>query len=108
MKRITLAVLLAFFALAQTAISQTHKRIKINSHSQANVNRLADLGIDLRCGATHHEHSSTIDISNEELGLLRENNISYQVVIDNLNEFYQKNSTKDIYRAQREFQAERT
>ena len=108
MKRITLAILLAFFALAQTAISQTHKRIKINSHSQANVNRLADLGIDLRCGATHHEHSSTIDISNEELGLLRENNISYQVVIDNLNEFYQKNSTKDIYRAQREFQAERT
>ncbi|ARV08182.1 hypothetical protein BTO05_00445, partial [Winogradskyella sp. PC-19] len=107
MKRITLIVLLAFFALAQTANSQTHKRIKINSHSQANVNRLADLGIDLRCGATHHDHESTIDISNEELELLRENNISYQIVIDNLNEFYQENSTKDLFRAQQEFQAER-
>lgn len=107
MKRINLAIIFAFFALSQTAISQTHKRIKINNSSQTNVNVLVDLGIDLRCGAYHNHNSLTVDIHQSKLNVLRQNNISYQVIIENLDTFYQENSNKNIFKAQQEFQTER-
>uniref|UniRef100_UPI00261B5A78 M14 family zinc carboxypeptidase n=1 Tax=uncultured Winogradskyella sp. TaxID=395353 RepID=UPI00261B5A78 len=108
MKRITLAILWAFFALAQTANSQTHKRVKINANSHEAIHKLADLGIDLRCGATQSSNAFTIDIVNSDLAVLRNNNISYQILIDDLNQFYRDNSSKDLLKAQQEFQRERT
>ncbi|TCK64035.1 fibronectin type III domain protein, partial [Winogradskyella wandonensis] len=108
MKRITLTILLALFALVQTVSAQTHKRIKINASSHQEVHRLADLGIDLRCGAIQTSSAFTMDIANADLEILRSNNIPYQVIIHDLNQFYKESSNKDLLKGQLELQREKS
>ncbi|SHH79142.1 M14 family zinc carboxypeptidase [Winogradskyella jejuensis] len=107
MKRITLAILLAFFALAQTANSQDlHKRVIINSASQTTINTLLEQGVDLRCGAVFYENSIQVEIPESILGRLKQKGISYNVVIEDMTKFYDERITANIGQAQRELRDE--
>ncbi|RNC86523.1 MAG: hypothetical protein ED556_09575, partial [Winogradskyella sp.] len=95
MKRITLAILWAFFALAQTAFSQTHQRIKVNALSHSQIHELADAGIDLRCGAIINEEGVQLELSPYEIERVQAANINYTVLVEDLNKYYSERAIRD-------------
>ncbi|RZN79953.1 MAG: hypothetical protein EVB11_11980, partial [Winogradskyella sp.] len=95
MKRITLAILWAFFALAQTADSQTHQRIKVNALSHSQIHELAGIGIDLRCGAIINEEGVQLELSPYGIEKIKAANINYTVLVEDLNKYYSERAIKD-------------
>ncbi|WP_188375410.1 M14 family zinc carboxypeptidase, partial [Winogradskyella haliclonae] len=88
MKRITLAILWAFIALAQTAFSQeSSKRISIDNN-QVNINRLIEKGIDFHCGSKIENNNILMDLGPNEIKIIESLGISYTVKIDDLTSFY--------------------
>ncbi|TRX40760.1 M14 family zinc carboxypeptidase, partial [Flavobacterium restrictum] len=109
MKKITLCLLLLFFSssflFAQTVAKQVatkkvaneiYRKIKISSPSPDLMNKLAKCGLDLDCGAQFDSNGDfLIEVSEHEEEKIKKVT-SYQVVIDNLEQFYAKRAVKNL------------
>ncbi|MGB2684171.1 MAG: M14 family zinc carboxypeptidase, partial [Olleya sp.] len=87
MNKITLLILITLtctFSFAQ----EKHSRIKITNPDAATKRIIATGGIDLNCGASHDHDNLTLELADTELDILSENNIQFEVVIDDLTKFY--------------------
>ncbi|WGD34160.1 M14 family zinc carboxypeptidase [Olleya sp. YS] len=94
MKKITLLIVIALtctFSFSQEKFS----KIKINNPDDATMRTLAEEGIDLTCGAGHDHDHLTLELADTEIDVLRNNNISYEVIIDDLTKFYAERARKD-------------
>ena len=89
MKKIT--SLFVLILLVQLSYSQdTHKRIKIANPSSYLQQLISDKGIDLSCGVNHYHNDLILELSEFDIKLLKDNNINYSVLIDDLTKFYSK------------------
>ena len=95
MKRITLLfgmILSTLLCFAQ----QPHKKIKINNADENTIYILASNGIDLHCGAVKEGSSLTLELSPEELQVLQQNGIGFDVKVDNLQQYYKQRAIKGL------------
>jgi len=111
MKKITLALTAMLLALSQNIWSQSqHSRITISNPTPQVQYILAQQGVDLRCGATHHtnhNHSQiTLDISDADRNVLDQLGISYTTEISDLQTFYKNRAESSLERAVMEAQLE--
>ncbi|MFD1062090.1 M14 family zinc carboxypeptidase, partial [Winogradskyella litorisediminis] len=100
MKRITLVMILAFFAILQTANSQEiYKRVSINNINPNKIETLDRLGVDMTCGASVINNNMVIELSEIQLREISEKNIQYSVLIDDMKEFYSERAINNLPRA---------
>lgn len=87
MKKIT--SLFVLLLLVQLSYSQdTHKRIKIANPPPYLQQLISDKGIDLSCGVNHEHDDLILELSEFDIKLLKDNNINYSILIDDLTKFY--------------------
>ena len=111
MKKITLALTAMLLVLSQNIWSQSqHSRITISNPTPQVQYILAQQGVDLRCGATHHtnhNHSRiTLDISDADRNVLDQLGISYTTEIPDLQTFYKNRAESNLATAVMEAQLE--
>jgi hypothetical protein len=109
MKKTNLLVTLILLLLSQLIIAQdSHKRISITNPSKATLLKIATSGIDLNCGASHSHDDLVLDLSKEEVNALVNKNVSFNVIIDDLEEFYRKRAVKTKAKAIAQLNAEKS
>ena len=97
MNKITFITALLLF-VAQLTYSQNQEkisRIKVTSTDEATTHIMATQGIDLSCGVAHDHDGLTLELADAEIDVLRNNNIQYEVLIDDLTAFYLERSRKE-------------
>ncbi|WP_186826743.1 M14 family zinc carboxypeptidase, partial [Psychroserpens burtonensis] len=105
MGKITNLLVLLLLVVQTTFAQDKQSRIKINNPSQRNVNTIASLGIDLSCGSKHEGEDLIIELSETEINSLRENNISFNIEIDNVTQFYVDRASRDLPKAKAQLNA---
>ncbi|WP_431156989.1 M14 family metallopeptidase [Winogradskyella poriferorum] len=105
MRKITYLVPMLFLAF-QIFAQNNHSRISINNPSQSTIDLLAQQGIDLRCGATHHHDEMHIDISDADRMVLEQLGISYTTEITDLKSFYNQRAVSGLPMANLKTKAE--
>ena len=109
MKKTNLLVTLILLLLSQLIIAQdSHKRISITNPSKSTLLKIASSGIDLNCGASHSHDNLVLDLSKEEVNALVNKNVSFNVIIDDLEEFYRKRAVKTKAKAIAQLNAEKS
>ncbi|WP_027878694.1 M14 family zinc carboxypeptidase [Mesoflavibacter zeaxanthinifaciens] len=109
MKKTNLLVTLILLLLSQLIIAQdSHKRISITNPSKSTLLKIATSGIDLNCGANHSHDNLVLDLSKEEVNALVNKNVSFNVIIDDLEEFYRKRAVKTKAKAIAQLNAEKS
>ncbi|MBB3122643.1 hypothetical protein FHS04_000131 [Mesoflavibacter sabulilitoris] len=109
MKKTNLLVTLILLLLSQLIIAQdSHKRISITNPSKSTLLKIATSGIDLNCGASHSHDNLVLDLSKEEVNALVNKNVSFNVIIDDLEEFYRKRAVKTKAKAIAQLNAEKS
>lgn len=109
MKKTNLLVTLILLLLSQLIIAQdSHKRISITNPSKSTLLKIATSGIDLNCGASHSHDNLVLDLSKEEVNALVSKNVSFNVIIDDLEEFYRKRAVKTKAKAIAQLNAEKS
>ncbi|WP_417558182.1 M14 family zinc carboxypeptidase [Mesoflavibacter zeaxanthinifaciens] len=109
MKKTNLLVTLILLLLSQLIIAQdSHKRISITNPSKSTLLKIANSGIDLNCGASHSHDDLVLDLSKEEVNALVNKNVSFNVIIDDLEEFYRKRAVKTKAKAIAQLNAEKS
>lgn len=92
-------------ATAQENISNTAKRILLTSPSTNQLQTLQHAGLDLHCGAKFEGTNLRLDLQYSEVQVLDELGISYQIIEDNLTQFYADRYLATRDRAEVELQA---
>ncbi|WP_169338368.1 M14 family zinc carboxypeptidase, partial [Psychroserpens burtonensis] len=105
MGKITNLLVLLLLVVQTTFAQDKQSRIKINNPSQRNVNTIASLGIDLSCGSKHEGEDLIIELSETEINSLRENNISFNIEIDDVTQFYVDRASRDLPKAKAQLNA---
>ena len=108
MKKITIfSVVLLLFT--QLNFSQdTYKRVSINNINDATINILHQEGIDITCGAIFQEGSLNVELSQYELDKLSDRGITYNILIEDMVQFYSQRAIEDLPRARRQLQESRS
>ncbi|NNL83268.1 MAG: hypothetical protein HKP28_07755, partial [Winogradskyella sp.] len=96
MRTFTLLLLAITLFTTNLCFSQSGKRIKINNYTQTTINQMIAAGIDLRCGAIFEEDYIQIELSEQDLDMLDNTNITYDVLISDLTTFYQEQTNEDL------------
>jgi hypothetical protein len=93
MKKITLLsltlLLIAQFSFSQN-LKQTAKRIAVPNPTEITLRNIQKAGIDLSCGPKFVNNYLQLELSAAELLLLDNNGISYNVLIDDLTDYYKQ------------------
>lgn len=109
MKKTNLLItILLVFAIQIIYAQDSHKRISITNPSESTLLKIATSGIDLNCGTKHSHDNLILDLTNEEVNILTNENISFKVVIDDLEKFYSDRATKTKAKANAELNAEKS
>lgn len=95
MNKITFITALLLFVVQLNFGQDKHSRIKISNPDQNTINIIASNGIDLSCGALHEHNSLTLELHEQEIEVLKNNNILFQVEIDDLTKFYSDRAKKE-------------
>jgi hypothetical protein len=95
-------LLLNQFSFAQQ--SPQAKRISISNPSPSQLMQIKNLGIDLSCGAIFTEESLTLELDSQELKNLDNAKITYTVIINDLQVYYEKVTKKELPKAKRELE----
>ncbi|MDT8415176.1 MAG: M14 family zinc carboxypeptidase [Flavobacteriaceae bacterium] len=96
-----------FVAHAQESQPELYKRVKINGSGAAFVNKLAETGVDLRCGAVFSDTDVQLELSSHELAALEAAGLGYQVLIDDLTAFYSERAQRMLPLAKRNLEIEK-
>ena len=106
MKKITLLILAMLFS--SVAISQDiYKQIIIRDTSPTTLNKLAQQGIDLRCGVTMTNEGLILELEEDVLENLNKIGINYSVRIEDMTKFYSERAARDMPRALAELEIEK-
>ena len=85
------------FLVVQTSFAQEiYKRVIINNNSEATIQTLLEIGIDLRCGAVYKNNTIQLELSTEQLNLIDTAGISYKVSIEDLTKFYNERNASEF------------
>ena len=95
MKKITIVLLLLLSIVHMSYSQDKHSKIKILNPNDATMRVIASNGIDLSCGSSHDHDELTLELSEYDLKLLDQNNIKYNVLIDDLTKFYAERALKE-------------
>ncbi|MGC6430550.1 MAG: M14 family zinc carboxypeptidase [Jejuia sp.] len=102
MKNTTLTSVL-FYLLVHLSFSQnplqTAKKISIPNPSHATIHRIQNAGIDLTCGPKLVNGNLEMELSYQELVLLDNSSISYNVLIDDLIDYYKRRNALELPQA---------
>ncbi|WP_345170446.1 M14 family zinc carboxypeptidase, partial [Algibacter aquimarinus] len=103
MKKITLLSVILLFTV-QFSFSQTFapKRVSITNPNQSQLLKIKESGIDFTCGGKFVNNNLELELSYQEIQLLDNLNISYNVVIDDLKEFYRERNLRELPKAKQE------
>jgi len=86
----------------------TYKKVEIMLDNQADLDRIASLGIDLRCGAnvSHKDdkHVVTLEISSNEIAQLQNANLQPRILIEDMADFYAKRAIRELPKARENLQ----
>ncbi|MDO1502257.1 DUF5011 domain-containing protein [Winogradskyella maritima] len=107
---LALACLLSVGLNAQNSDSNSenntiYKRVQVPSLGDATMNQLDALGIDLGCGVIHTNGRIQLELSGTELQRLDANGIRYNVLVEDLIDFYSKRSEQELESAKAELQS---
>ncbi|WP_019388872.1 M14 family zinc carboxypeptidase, partial [Algibacter luteus] len=110
MKKITLLglmlILIAQFSFSQN-LNQTAKRIAVPNPSTTTLQNIQKAGIDLSCGPKFVNNNLVMELSDSELKVLQKNGITYNVLIDDLYQYYEERNAIELPKAQAALQAEK-
>lgn len=94
--------------ITQFTFSQDfYKRIKIQGSGVEFVHKLAETGVDLRCGAVFTDTDVQLELSEYELAELQKAGFNYQVIIDDLTTFYAERAQRTLPVAQKNLEIEK-
>ncbi|TWO30670.1 zinc carboxypeptidase, partial [Seonamhaeicola sediminis] len=106
-KKLFTFIALLFFIFSQ-AQQVNYKRITIQNPTQRIIQNLADMGLDLTCGAVINSQGLQLELSKEELKRVKNKGIAYNVLIDDLTKYYADRATKNLPNAIQELEAQKT
>ncbi|MBU2526943.1 MAG: T9SS type A sorting domain-containing protein [Bacteroidetes bacterium] len=98
---------LFFVAHAQEPQPEQYKRVKINGSGAAFVNKLAETGVDLRCGVVFSDTDVQLELSTHELAAVEAAGLGYQVIIEDLTAFYAERAQRMLPFAKRNLEIEK-
>ncbi len=101
----TLTVVLS--TVAQEPQPERYKRVKISGNGVEFINRLAEAGVDLVCGAVFDTNSIQLELSEFELQQISNAGFSYDVIIDDLTTFYRERAEANLPIARRNLEIEK-
>jgi hypothetical protein len=96
-----------FATFAQNPQPELYKRVKINGSGATFVNKLAETGVDLRCGAVFTDTDVQLELSQSELQELQAAGFNYQVLIEDLTGFYAERAQRMLPLAKRNLEIEK-
>ncbi|WP_298761758.1 M14 family zinc carboxypeptidase, partial [uncultured Psychroserpens sp.] len=96
MRKITCLLVLLFLVVQTSFAQEIYKRIIINDNSETTLKTLLDIGIDLRCGAVYKGNTVQLELSMEQLNLIDNARIKYDVTVEDLTQFYQERNNSEI------------
>ncbi|NNL31599.1 MAG: T9SS type A sorting domain-containing protein [Flavobacteriaceae bacterium] len=99
MKKITLFVALLCCAIQFTLAQDNYKRVSISNVSESTIHQLNDLGIDLTCGVIKTKDKITLELFDIQLDQLKDQGINYNILIDDMEEYYSQRAIKDLPKA---------
>lgn len=95
MKRLSLLFAVVLQISLATA-QNNYKRVHLTNLTKSTVSKLAQAGIDFRCGAITKGNITAIDLSDFEITILNDLKIPYTIEIDDLTRFYSERATKEL------------
>ncbi|MBO6943832.1 MAG: HYR domain-containing protein, partial [Psychroserpens sp.] len=107
MRKITCLIVLLILIVQTSFAQDKYSRIKIQHPDQRMANTMGSLGLDLECGAKHDHDDLILEVSELELNALKENNIAFTVLIDDMQKFYADRAKRDMPRAIAELEADK-
>lgn len=107
MKKITFLGLLLLGCIQLTYAQENYKRVSITNVNEFLIHDLQNIGIDLTCGVIQKDQKLTLELFDYELDQLDEQNINYNVLIEDMQEFYSKRAIEDLPKASLELQQEK-
>ena len=85
-----------------------YKRVEVVLEDNSDLERIAALGIDLRCGANmqhkNGKHVTTLELSAYEIAQLESDNLQTKILIEDLADFYEKRAIRELPKAREELQ----
>ena len=96
MRKITLISVILLFVSHLSLGQELFKRVQIQNPSHTQLLQMAEVGIDLRCGAIQNENSIQIEIKESELQQLHDFGINYKIITDDLSSFYKKRANAEL------------
>ncbi len=87
---------LAFFLMASIVFAQNtqYSRVEI-AIEHSNLSQIANLGLNLNDGVSYEKGILTAEFSETDLAKLDENGFSYNIVIEDLVDYYRKNANQN-------------
>lgn len=82
----------SFFFLTQFATAQQYSRVKIDIRN-TNLEVLADLGLEVEHGHHVPHRYFTNELQDREIALLEEHNIPFQIVVEDVKQWYKDQNT---------------
>jgi len=80
-----------------------YKKVEVAINDDADLERIATLGIDLRCGAnvTHQngKRVATFELSTDQIEQLENNNFQPKILIKDMADFYEKRAIRELPKA---------
>lgn len=108
MKKITFLFYLLTIGIWNVSFAQeNYLRIKINNLNHDTIHALQDIGLDMTCGAVFDDKSLTIELFDHEIEELKHHNISYQVLVDDMQKFYSERAARDLPNVRTQVASER-
>ncbi|WP_290700086.1 M14 family zinc carboxypeptidase, partial [Lacinutrix sp.] len=107
MKKITHLSLLLFLIVQISFSQDNYKQVVILDTSVNTISKLANQGIDLRCGATMSKEGIILELSDNVLKKLDKFGINYSVKIEDMAKFYRERAANDMPNALSKLSAEK-
>lgn len=107
MKKITLLFALCLASFKLTYAQQLYKLVEITNANHDKIHELQELGFDLTCGVTIKNNKVKLELSEYEIDILESENISYNVLINDMTKFYSERAIANAPIALAELQYEK-
>ncbi|WP_418511510.1 M14 family zinc carboxypeptidase [Corallibacter sp.] len=104
MKKNTLLFVITLLALQMSFSQEVYKKVSISNTNPSVIHILDIEGIDLTCGAVFKNNSLEIELNEHQLIKLDENDISYNILIENMEQFYSQRAIANLPQASLELQ----
>jgi len=96
MKKFTLTLVVFLCTLMSFYAQDSAKRIKLLTSDHQTIHRLAENGVDMRCGAEMHDHDVEMELNTSDIETIEKLGVPYTVLIDDLTSYYAEKNSKEL------------